>query len=183
MTIARAHLRRRQPEAQRERAEQPIAQRHQSVEIALDRCAKAWKLRPLIDPVQRLSRLDVGIVGGQPGADIEALLQVRQIAGIDRLMQRRVAAVVAVDADLQSLLHRQPEEGRSRRERALDRVPRNAMIDQLEGTPAPERSLEIVRHRFVGAGVAADDRGEAHDRNAHVVIFLSIRRNEASHMR
>jgi NMT1/THI5 like protein len=62
-----------------------------------------------------------------------------------------------------------------------DRVHGNTVIDKLEGTPSPERNLEIARHPLVGAGVAADDRGKAHNRNAHVLIFPSIRRTAARH--
>ncbi len=89
-------------------------------------------------------------------------------------MQRRVAAIVSVDADLQPLLDRQAEERRRRRERALDRGRGHAVIDELEGAPACERRLEIARHRCIGARVAADDRGEADDWNAHLLISLEF---------
>src|SRR6266853_1791598 len=66
-----------------ERTEQAVAERHHGVEIALHRGTKAGKLRPLIDPMQGFSRLDVGVIRGKGSADIEALLEVRLIAGID----------------------------------------------------------------------------------------------------
>src|SRR5262249_42207981 len=162
-------------EAKGERTEQPIAQRHDGVEVILDRWPKTGELRPLVDAVQRLARLDVGIVGGQAGADVEALLQVRLVARIDRLVQWRVTAIVAVDAHPQSLLGRQPKECRGGRERALDRCTRNAVIDQLEGAPARERRLEIACHCRVGVRLTADDRGETDNRNAHVWSFFSKR--------
>ncbi len=168
LAIERSQLRCGHAEAERERTREAIAQRHHGVEIGLDRGPKTFQLRPPVDTMQRLASLHVGIIGGEADAEIEAFLEIRPVARVHGLMQRDVAAVVVVDANLQTFLDRQPEERRGGREGAVDRGHRNAVIDELERSPASQCGLEIPRHGFVGAGLTADDRCQADNGDAHL---------------
>ena len=138
LAVARAQRRGRHVEADRQRPEQPVAQRGHRVEIGLDRLAKAVERRPAIDAMQRLAGLHVGIVGGQrQAADVEALFQVGLVARIMGLVHRHIAAIVACRPEWSCAPR--PAVGRSARPRANAAAItglRHAVIDELESAPA-----------------------------------------------